>query len=65
MRTVIVGAGIIGVSTAHALLDEGHDVSLVDNARRAGRASLGNAGWIADADIMPLASPKVWRHVPR
>ncbi|HEX2884786.1 NAD(P)/FAD-dependent oxidoreductase [Vineibacter terrae] len=65
MRTVIVGAGIVGVSTAHALLDEGHDVSLVDSARRAGRASLANAGWIADADIMPLASPKVWRHVPR
>jgi D-amino-acid dehydrogenase len=62
MHILIIGAGIVGVNTAHALLDEGHDVTLLDPdggvTRATGAPSAGNAGWIATADIMPLASPK-------
>jgi D-amino-acid dehydrogenase len=65
MRIAVIGAGIIGVTTAHALLDAGHEVTLVDPGGRPGRATDANAGWIAHTDIMPLASPKVWRHLPR
>ncbi len=65
MRVAIVGAGIVGVTVAHALLDEGHSVDLIDREGIAAEASRGNAGWIAHVDILPLASPKVWRHVPR
>ncbi|AWM88771.1 FAD-binding oxidoreductase [Microvirga sp. 17 mud 1-3] len=65
MRITIVGAGIVGLATAHALLDEGHAVTLVDPGGKTGRPTDGNAGWIAHTDIMPLASPKVWRNLPR
>lgn len=59
MRVVIIGAGIIGLTTAHALLDQGHEVTLVDKGKPSAAASRGNAGWIAHTDIQPLASPKV------
>lgn len=65
MRIVIVGAGIIGTAAAHALLDDGHTVTLVDPAGVGEGASKGNAGWIAHMDVMPLASSKAWRHLPR
>lgn len=64
MRVAIIGAGIIGTAAAHALLDAGHEVVLIDPEGMEGRASDGNAGWIAHTDIMPLASPKVWRNLP-
>lgn len=65
MRITIIGAGIVGSAVSHALLDAGHQVSLVDTEGRPGRATDANAGWIAHTDIMPLASPKVWRNLPR
>lgn len=65
MHVAIVGAGIVGVAAAHALLDGGHVVTLIDPDDQPGRPCDGNAGWIAHTDIMPLASAKVWRHVPR
>ncbi|MBZ6075549.1 NAD(P)/FAD-dependent oxidoreductase [Microvirga puerhi] len=65
MRITIIGAGIVGLATAHALLDQGHAVTLVDPGGKQGRPTDGNAGWIAHTDIMPLASPKVWRNLPR
>jgi D-amino-acid dehydrogenase len=64
MRIAIIGAGIVGIASAHALLDSGHDVVLIDPALQHGRPSDGNAGWIAHTDILPLASPKVWRNLP-
>jgi D-amino-acid dehydrogenase len=65
MRIVIVGAGIVGLTTAHALLDQGHEVILVDKGKPSAATSRGNAGWIAHTDILPLASPKVVRQMAR
>jgi D-amino-acid dehydrogenase len=65
MHVAVVGAGIVGTMAAHALLDAGRRVTLVDPADQPGRPCDGNAGWIAHMDIMPLASPKVWRNLPR
>ena len=65
MHVKIIGAGIVGIQSAHALLDDGHDVQLIDPDGLAARTSRGNAGWIAHTDILPLASAKVWRHLPR
>lgn len=62
MHVLVIGAGIVGVNTAHALLDEGRSVTLLDPdggaVKARGAPSTGNAGWIATADILPLASPK-------
>ncbi|MEZ5774499.1 MAG: FAD-dependent oxidoreductase [Hyphomicrobiaceae bacterium] len=64
MHVAVIGAGIVGVQVAHELLDDGHSVTFVDPDGIAERTSRGNAGFIAHTDIMPLASPKVWRHLP-
>ena len=64
MRIAIVGAGIVGLAAAHALLDRGHQVTLIDPGDQMARPTDGNAGWIAHTDIIPLASPKVWRNLP-
>ncbi|SHE95522.1 D-amino-acid dehydrogenase [Kaistia soli DSM 19436] len=64
MRIAVIGGGIVGAAIAHALLDEGHAVDLLDRDGIAAGASAGNAGWIAHIDIMPLASPKAWRQMP-
>ena len=65
MHIIIAGAGIVGIATAHALLDEGYTVELIDPDGFAAGASSYNAGHIAYTDILPLAGPKVWRHLPR
>ncbi len=57
MHIVIIGAGIIGLAAAHRLLDLGLEVTLVDRSEPTA-ASRGNAGIIAHADILPLASPR-------
>ena len=36
MRVIVLGAGIIGISTAWYLLEEGHDVTVVDRQPDAG-----------------------------
>ena len=65
MRIAVIGGGLVGGAIVHALLDEGHAVDWLDRDGIAAGASAGNAGWIAHVDIMPLASPKVWRQMPR
>jgi D-amino-acid dehydrogenase len=65
MHIAIVGAGIIGIQAAHALLDDGHAVTLIDPDGLGQRTSRGNAGGIVHTDILPLASERVWRHIPR
>ncbi len=64
MKIAIVGAGIVGIATAHALLDDGHEVLIIDKEGPAFGPSRGNAGWIAHTDILPIASPKNLRQVP-
>ena len=65
MKIAVIGAGIVGVAVAHALLDEGHEVLILDKEGPAFGPSRGNAGWIAHTDILPIASPKIMRQVPK
>lgn len=65
MKVAVIGAGIVGLATAHALADEGHVVTVIDREGPASGTSRGNAGMIAHTDIEPMASPKMLRQVPR
>lgn len=65
MKVAVIGAGIVGLATAHALADEGYVVTVIDREGPAAGTSRGNAGMIAHTDIEPIASPKMLRQVPR
>jgi D-amino-acid dehydrogenase len=56
---IVVGAGIVGLSTAWFLQERGVDVTVVDRSGMASGASWANAGWIAPGLILPPNSPPV------
>ena len=60
----VIGAGVIGLAVAEALLAEGHEVTLIDPAQPGMGASYGNAGTIADYAVMPVGTPDVLRNLP-
>lgn len=56
-RVVIIGGGIVGLSTAYFLQKEGHQVTVIDKSDLTSGASFVNAGYITPSHIIPLASP--------
>lgn len=58
-KVVVVGAGIVGLSTAWHLQSEGAEVTVVDREGVAAGSSWGNAGWLSPALTLPLAEPAV------
>ncbi|WP_447987768.1 D-amino acid dehydrogenase [Achromobacter spanius] len=65
MRVCVIGAGVVGVTTAHLLSRAGHDVALVDE--RAGPAmgsSFANGGQLSYSYVAPLAGPGVFADMP-
>lgn len=52
---VVVGAGIVGLSTARALQRSGHRVTVLDRDEPGQGCSFGNAGHIAIDHVIPLA----------
>ncbi|AIY02702.1 D-amino-acid dehydrogenase [Arthrobacter sp. PAMC 25486] len=58
-HVVVVGAGIIGLSTAWYLQEHGIKVTVVDRGGVASGASWGNAGWLTPALTLPLSEPSV------
>lgn len=54
---VIIGGGIIGLSTAYYLIKEGHKVTVVDQSDISSGASFVNAGYITPSHFIPLAAP--------
>ena len=61
----VIGAGIVGITTAIYLQREGHRVSVVDPAEPGQGASFGNAGSLAPSSIIPMAMPGTLRQVPK
>ena len=59
---IVVGAGIVGLSTAWFLQEHGVSVTVVDRTGVAAGASWGNAGWIAPALSVPLNDPRTLRY---
>lgn len=56
---IVVGAGIVGLSTAWFLQERGVEVTVVDRDGVAAGASWGNAGWVSPALTIPLNQPSV------
>ena len=68
MRAAVIGAGIIGVTTAYELAALGHEVTVFDRRGSvAEECSFANAGVVAPGYVTPWAAPgmawKVLRHL--
>jgi len=64
-RVAVIGAGMIGVTTASFLLRKGHEVVLFDPAGPGEGASFGNAGCFNGSSVVPMAMPGTIRNLPR
>jgi D-amino-acid dehydrogenase len=60
---IVLGAGMVGVSTALALRDRGWDVALVDRKAPGQETSFGNAGIIQSEAVEPYAMPRSLREL--
>jgi D-amino-acid dehydrogenase len=59
MRVLVMGGGVVGVSTAYQLLKDGHEVVLLErNPVVAQETSWGNAGMIAPGHSFVWSSPR-------
>lgn len=67
MRIVVVGGGLVGLATAHALERyDGVEVTVIEaGSRVGGGASRGNAGWICPTQVAPLAGPGLIKRLTR
>ncbi|MCC5697657.1 FAD-dependent oxidoreductase, partial [Klebsiella pneumoniae] len=59
---VVVGAGVVGLSTAWFLQEHGVEVTVVDRRTTAAGASWGNAGYLSPVFSVPLPEPAVLRY---
>jgi D-amino-acid dehydrogenase len=64
-RSLVIGAGIVGLCCARALLREGHAVTVIDRDPAGDKVSFGNAGGLGVTEILPAATPGVIRQAPR
>ena len=65
MKICVLGAGVIGLTTAWCLAEAGHDVVIVDrHALTAKEASAANGAQLSYAFVAPLASPATLKKLP-
>lgn len=60
-RIAVLGAGIIGTSTALILARRGFDVTLYDRKEPASETSYGNAGMITQSGSVTLTNPSIYK----
>jgi D-amino-acid dehydrogenase len=59
---IIIGGGIIGLSSAYYLLKEGHQVTVIDKSDLTKGASFVNAGYITPSHSIGLSRNDGQRH---
>ncbi len=56
---IVIGGGIIGLTAAYYLSEQGHNVTVIDRGEFTDGCSFGNAGLIVPSHITPLAAPGI------
>ena len=60
MNVVVLGAGLLGVTSAYYLRQQGHEVTVIDRqATPAAETSFANGGQISAGHAEPWAKPSV------
>ena len=60
MRVLVLGGGIVGVTTAYLLAEDGHEVTLLERQEAVAReTSFANAGELSYGMTSPWAAPGV------
>jgi D-amino-acid dehydrogenase len=61
-NVLVIGGGIIGLSSAYYLQQAGHKVTVLDRGDFSDNCSYGNAGYVCPSHFIPLATPGiVWK----
>lgn len=61
-HVAVLGAGMVGLSTAWHLQERGVRVTVVERSQVAAGSSWGNAGWLTPSIAVPLAEPSVLKY---
>jgi D-amino-acid dehydrogenase len=56
-KVLIIGGGIVGLTSAYYLQKKGYDVTVLDKGDITDNCSFGNAGMIVPSHFVPLAAP--------
>ena len=65
MRVCVLGAGVVGLTSAYQLARDGHDVTILEGRDGAAlEASFANGGQLSYSYVAPLADPSVLPHLP-
>ncbi|MDR5774045.1 MULTISPECIES: D-amino acid dehydrogenase [unclassified Caballeronia] len=65
MNILVIGAGVIGLTTAYRLREDGHEVSVIDRRTEvAAEASRANGAQLSYSYVAPLAGPGVLAKLP-
>jgi D-amino-acid dehydrogenase len=59
MKATIIGAGIVGLSTAYYLQQDGWDVTVLERGDLSDNCSFGNMGYLSPSHLVPLAQPGI------
>ena len=64
-KIAVIGAGIIGLSTAYYLQKEDCQITLIDRQDPGTGTSRGHANMIANYGVPGINQPQIWRQLPR
>ncbi len=64
-KIAVIGAGIIGLSSAYYLQKAGYQVILIDKQEPGSGTSRGHASMIANYGVPGINQPQVWQQLPR
>lgn len=65
MKIAVIGAGVVGVTTAYMLAQQGHEISVFDREPAAAQeSSFANGGQLSYGFASPMGSPALVRKIP-